>query len=274
MVRKGGYVNSERKQAKLDAAPLPEGRDDLIPAEPWFLKRRGDLVHYERFGNTAVLIAPTAEAVDGMRVPTRYNFRRYTWPKRVLDLTLGTIALLIFFPLAVLISLLILVTEGWPVVFKQRRLGQDGKEFYIYKFRTMVRNAEEILKSRPELMEEYRRTYKITNDPRISRVGKLLRKTSADELPQLFNVLAGDMSLVGPRPIVPAEIEKYGEYDFVYKAMKPGCAGLWQCSGRSDISYHERVQLDVHYFENAGVFYDLWILARTAWDVIRCRGAN
>lgn len=232
------------------------------------------MIHYERFGNTAVLVAPGGTAEEDMRVPTRYNFRRYKWPKRVLDLVLGTFALLIFFPLFLIVSLLILVTEGRPIVFKQKRLGQDGDEFYIYKFRTMVKNAEEILRSRPELMEEYRQTYKITNDPRISKLGKFLRKTSLDELPQLFNVLGGTMSMVGPRPIVPSEIEKYGEYDFVYKAMKPGCAGLWQCSGRSEISYVERVKLDVHYFEHASVWYDLYILFRTFVDVVRCRGAN
>lgn len=232
------------------------------------------MIHYESYGDTAVLLPPEAAFDDPHRVTTRYNRRWYVAAKRVMDVSVSLIALLLLFPLFVLISLLIAVTDGRPVIFRQRRLGQDGKVFMIYKFRTMVKNAEEVLRSHPDLMEEYRRTYKISRDPRVSKLGRLLRKTTLDELPQLLNVLAGEMSLVGPRPIVPDEIEKYGEWSFVYLAMKPGCAGLWQCSGRSQTEYPDRVKLDIEYFEHASIRYDLWILARTTFDVVRCRGAN
>jgi len=194
--------------------------------------------------------------------------------KRGMDIGLSSVALVTLFPVFALISAAIAVGDGFPVVFKQRRVGKDGKEFYIYKFRTMVKNAEEILKSRPELMEEYQKTYKIANDPRISKVGKILRKTSLDELPQLLNVLYGEMSMVGPRPIVPRELEKYGDMAWAYLLMKPGCAGLWQCSGRSDISYEERVNLDLTYYKKAGLRFDSWVIVRTLVDILRMRGAN
>src|SRR5205085_1809034 len=118
----------------------------------------------------------------------RYHRRPYIAAKRAMDIGLSSVALVALFPLFVLVSAAIALTDGFPVVFKQKRVGKDGREFYIYKFRTMVKNAEEILQARPDLMDEYKRTYKITNDPRISKVGRLLRKTSLDELPQLLNV--------------------------------------------------------------------------------------
>ncbi len=191
-----------------------------------------------------------------------------------MDIVFGCVALVVLSPVFALVALAIVLTGGFPVIFKQKRVGKDGKEFYIYKFRTMVKNAEEILRSRPDLMEEYQKTYKITHDPRISKVGRVLRKTSLDELPQLWNVVLGNMSLVGPRPIVPKELEKYGDMAWAYLLMKPGCAGLWQCSGRSDISYQERVQLDLEYYRRAGLRYDSWVILRTVFDILRCRGAN
>jgi exopolysaccharide production protein ExoY len=208
-----------------------------------------------------------------MRVGGRYQSASYQRVKRLTDVVVGSLGLVILFPLFCLISLLIFASGGRPIVFRQKRIGKDGREFHIYKFRTMVKNAEEILRNRPELMEEYRKYYKITNDPRISRIGRILRKTSLDELPQLFNVIKGDMSLVGPRPIVPDEIKMYGEAADVYLMMKPGCAGLWQCSGRSSTTYEERVALDEEYFERAGLRYDLKILGLTAVSILRANDA-
>lgn len=225
------------------------------------------------YAETAVA-TPAENVAEEQRLSLKYHRRPYLAAKRAVDIIGSGSAIVVLFPVLFLISLAIAVTEGFPIVFKQKRVGKDGREFYIYKFRTMVKNAEEILRSRPELMEEYQRTYKITNDPRISKLGRILRKTSLDELPQLLNVLFGEMSLVGPRPIVPKELEKYGDMAWAYLLMKPGCAGLWQCSGRSDIGYDERVQLDITYYNRAGLRYDAWILFRTVFDILRCRGAN
>ena len=232
------------------------------------------MISYQRFGDAAVASPVDETAVVELPLSLRYHRRGYIAAKRAMDIVLGSAALVVLFPVFLLVSLVIVATDGFPVVFKQKRVGKDGKEFYIYKFRTMVKNAEEILRSRPDLMEEYQRTYKITNDPRISKIGKILRKTSLDELPQLLNVVAGEMSLVGPRPIVPKELEKYGDMAWAYLLMKPGCAGLWQCSGRSDISYEDRVHLDLTYYEKAGLRYDSWVILKTVFEIVRCRGAN
>jgi exopolysaccharide production protein ExoY len=204
----------------------------------------------------------------------RYHGRRYQFAKRILDIVLSAAALFVLFPLFLAISIILLFVDGFPVVFRQTRIGKDGRLFEIHKFRTMVKNAEEVLRARPDLWEEYRITYKIQNDPRISKFGHFLRKSSLDELPQLFNVLIGDMTLVGPRPIVEPEIDMYGDQRSVYLAMKPGCAGLWQCMGRSATTYEERVELDREYYENASVWFDLVILSRTVLAICTGSGAR
>lgn len=215
--------------------------------------------------------------VDGPeRLPRskRYHRGPYHVVKRVFDIVASAIALLILFPLFAVVSVFVAFSSGFPVLFKQQRVGYLGKPFYIYKFRTMVRNAEEILKSRPDLLEEYKRNFKIENDPRISKVGKVLRKYSLDELPQLLNVIKGDMSLVGPRPIVIPELEKYGDHQDMYLAMRPGCTGLWQCGGRSATTYEERIALDSEYFQKAGLRFDLYIIFRTVVAIVTARGAQ
>ncbi len=216
----------------------------------------------------------TPGAVVGRVHASRYHRRSFQLFKRVADIVLSAAALLILFPVFLFIAFAIACSDGFPVAFKQKRIGQNGQPFEIYKFRTMVRNAEEVLRAHPELWEEYRTTYKIKNDPRISKLGNFLRKSSLDEFPQLFNVLIGNMSLVGPRPIVSTEIEKYGDQENVYTAMKPGCAGLWQCMGRSGTTYEERVEMDREYYENASTWFDLRILIRTAFAMVIGRGAR
>ncbi|MFI5387178.1 MAG: sugar transferase [Fimbriimonadales bacterium] len=203
----------------------------------------------------------------------QYARPHYQAGKRLFDLVVSILALIVLCPLFLIISIAILATGGLPIVYRQTRVGRNGKHFKIFKFRTMVENAEEILKDRPELMEEYQRTYKITNDPRVSRLGHILRSWTLDELPQLFNVIQGDMSLVGPRPVVPPELQKFGPDQGIYLYMKPGCAGLWQCSGRSDLTYDERVRLDLMYCKKASLRYDFRILCRTFLAIILRRGA-
>lgn len=218
-----------------------------------------------------ILELPLPEVTSEFRA--QYSRPHYIFGKRLFDLIVAITALIVLFPVFVIVSILVVATSGFPAVYRQTRVGKGGKLFKIYKFRSMVKNADEILKSHPELMEEYRRTYKIANDPRISKVGHFLRSTTLDELPQLFNVIKGEMSIVGPRPIVPPELEKYGDHKHIYLYMKPGCAGLWQCSGRSDLTYDERVRLDLKYCREASLRYDLRILGRTFLAVVRRRGA-
>jgi lipopolysaccharide/colanic/teichoic acid biosynthesis glycosyltransferase len=203
-----------------------------------------------------------------------YNRASYQTAKRVFDFVVAFVGLLLLLPVFLAVWMAIYFQDGGPVVFKQRRLKQNGTVFYIFKFRSMVNNAEEILRSSPELMAEYQRTFKIANDPRLLKIGRFIRSTSIDELPQLINVIYGDMSLVGPRPIVEREIENYGEYADVYLSMKPGCAGLWQCSGRSNTTYAERIALDMEYREKATIWFDVQILWLTLISVFRRNGAH
>lgn len=216
---------------------------------------------------------------DEAGLPGSFDVRNYNRPgyqlsKRVFDLILASVGLLVLFPVFIVISLVIFFQNGSPVIFRQKRIKQGGESFHIFKFRSMVKNAEEVLKANPELMEEYQRTFKIARDPRLLKIGGFLRSTSLDELPQLLNVIAGEMSLVGPRPIVEKEIEKYGEFDYVYLAMKPGCAGLWQCSGRSLTTYEERIALDTQYLQKASFWFDLQVLWRTLVTIVMRRGAH
>lgn len=206
--------------------------------------------------------------------PRRYGRNSYMALKRVVDFTLATLGLLVLFPFFVVVAAMIYATDGRPIVFRQSRLGRHGKIFKVFKFRTMVNNAEEVLRRDPKLWEEFQTNFKLEHDPRITKIGAFLRKTSLDELPQLFNVVSGEMSLVGPRPIVPDELEKYGERKDVYLEMLPGCAGLWQCSGRSSTTYDERVDLDAEYYRKAGLRMDLWIMWRTFVAIVKRDGAH
>ena len=194
--------------------------------------------------------------------------------KRLFDVLLSGTGLVLSSPLWLLIALAVVAEDGRPVFFTQERVGRGGRRFRAFKFRSMVKNAEAVLAARPDLMEEYKRTFKIANDPRIFPLGKFLRKTSLDELPQLWNVIRGEMSLVGPRPIVEKELEMYGDQKEIYLAMKPGCAGLWQCSGRSDTTYEERVLLDEQYYRGASLRNDLKILFMTFLAIFKREGAH
>ncbi len=166
------------------------------------------------------------------------------------------------------------LTSRGPALYRSVRMGQDGREIKVYKFRSMYHDAD---KRRSDLLElnesEGGMLFKIRTDPRVTPVGRWLRKLSIDELPQLFNVLAGSMSLVGPRPPLPDEVERYESHDHRRLLVKPGMTGLWQVSGRSDLSWDESVRLDLYYVENWSLAIDLTIIARTVWAVLRSRGA-
>jgi exopolysaccharide biosynthesis polyprenyl glycosylphosphotransferase len=193
--------------------------------------------------------------------------------KTILDYTLSVIGVIVLSPLFVLLAILIKFSSSGPILHKRRVMGLNGRQFYALKFRTMHVNGDEILNRRPELKEELARNHKLKNDPRVTRIGAILRKISFDELPQLFNVLRREMSLVGPRMISPEEVAMYKQFDMNLLTVMPGITGLWQVSGRSDISYDERVRLDMYYIRNWSIWLDLQLLFQTIPAVLKSRGA-
>jgi exopolysaccharide production protein ExoY len=198
----------------------------------------------------------------------------YLLIKRCLDVCLVLVALLLAAPLLVLVALLVKLDDGGPVLYRREVLGRYDAPFFILKFRTMVANADQILAADPLLQEEYRRqNFKLRRDPRVTRVGRLLRRTSLDELPQLWNILRGHMSLVGPRSIHVTERELYGDFYAVRRCLRPGLTGLWQVSGRSDTTYDERIRLDQEYMLRCSLRRDFSILLRTVAVVMSGKGA-
>jgi Undecaprenyl-phosphate galactose phosphotransferase WbaP len=197
--------------------------------------------------------------------------------KRFIDLSIVILGGIIILPWLLLFALLIKLSSPGPVLYGHTRRGLNGKHFRAYKFRSMMVDAKEqleiMLESNPQIREEWETNHKIKNDPRVTGIGRFLRRTSFDEFPQLINILKGEMSLVGPRPVVDEEVEKYGaDYNRIF-SVKPGLTGLWQVSGRSDTNYAERVALDTYYLQNWSVWLDLWILYKTFGVVIRGKGA-
>ena len=197
--------------------------------------------------------------------------------KRVFDLCIIFIAAPLLIPVFCMLALAIKIDSRGPVFFRHKRVHTRAKDFFIWKFRTMVQGADTILatylQENPDLRTEWEQTQKLHNDPRITRLGRILRKTSLDELPQLWNVLKGELSLVGPRPIVQDEVRKYKDAFSLYEKVRPGITGLWQISGRSCTSYDERVDLDSYYIRNWSIWFDLYILAMTPSAVISGHGA-
>ena len=196
---------------------------------------------------------------------------------RGLDIVVALAALVLLFPLLIVTGILVAVTDPGPVFFAHKRLGKDGQSFPCLKFRTMAVDAEkrlaQILATSPEALAEWQRDHKLKNDPRITPIGKFLRASSIDELPQFINVLRGQMSVVGPRPIVAAEMERYGRYFHHYCGVRPGITGLWQVSGRSDVNYRRRVAMDVRYVMRRSFFLNLRIIVLTVPMVILARGS-
>jgi len=196
--------------------------------------------------------------------------------KRTFDIVVSLSSMILLSPLMAVIAWRI-KRHGTSPFFRHRRVGLDGIPFYCYKFQSMVSNADEVLKELlekdPQARKEWEQTFKLKDDPRVTRIGAFLRRTSLDELPQLWNVLKGEMSLVGPRPIVQPELDHYGHHSDYYLEAKPGITGVWQISGRSDVSYKERVALDVWYAKNWTLWYDIVILVKTVGEVLRSKGA-
>lgn len=199
----------------------------------------------------------------------------YRITKRALDVILGVVASIILLPFMLIIALIIKLDSKGPVIFVHNRIGQNGHPLPLYKFRSMRMNAEaEIAYFTPEQQAEWETNFKLDNDPRITRVGHFLRKTSLDELPQLYNIIRGDLSIVGPRPVIAEELEKYGDNKDKFLSVKPGLTGYWQAYARSDCSYEQRMEMELYYVDNASLLWDIKIIFATVLAVLRKTGAK
>ncbi|WDH85037.1 MULTISPECIES: sugar transferase [Paenibacillus] len=188
----------------------------------------------------------------------------YLIMKRLTDMVASLLGLIVLSPLFLLLAVLIKLEDPkGPVFFKQQRVGKNERVFYMYKFRSMVHNAEELLEQLLSQNEVSGAMFKMKNDPRVTKIGRFIRKTSLDELPQLWNVVRGDMSLVGPRPPLPREVEEYSLYDKQRLHVTPGCTGLWQVSGRNSVGFKEMVEMDLQYIRNRKYWYDIGIILKT-----------
>jgi lipopolysaccharide/colanic/teichoic acid biosynthesis glycosyltransferase len=197
----------------------------------------------------------------------------YEESKRAIDVGVALAMIILLAPLLCALAVLVKATSRGPIIFRHRRVGRYGRTFSCLKFRTMVENAEEVLRRREDLRKEFEQSYKLKNDPRLTRIGGFLRKTSLDELPQLINVLRGELSLIGPRPIVPSEVSKYGKTHRKLLSVKPGLGGNWQVYGRSDTTYEERIAMDMEYIDRRSLGLDLKLMVLTARVVLEGRGA-
>lgn len=208
---------------------------------------------------------------DGIVVEKKIIVRKdkiYLFMKRIMDYIGSGIGIIIISPVLLLIAIIIKFEDGGPVIFKQERVGYNGKRFFIYKFRSMRVDAEQLKQDLLKKNEVKGAMFKIKDDPRVTNFGRFIRKHSLDELPQFFNVLIGDMSLVGPRPPLVEEVEKYTEYEKQRLIVRPGLSGLWQISGRNNLSFSDMVELDLQYIQTRNIILDSKIILKTIWDMI------
>ena len=217
------------------------------------------------------------EPQAGVQAPAAKLVPAYRVTQRVFDLALTLPVLVVLFPLLALLALAVWINDGGPAFYGQMRIGRHGRTFQCWKFRSMVTDSDAVLSrllsASAEARAEWARDHKLKSDPRITWVGRFLRSSSLDELPQLWNVLRGEMSVVGPRPIVVAEVGRYGARFHDYCTCRPGITGLWQVSGRNDVSYRRRVAIDSVYARRASLGLDIGILARTVPAVLLRRGS-
>ena len=205
------------------------------------------------------------------------TFNHNLFFKRFLDLFIILLFSPIIIPIMLILAILTKLTSKGPIFYGHPRVGKNGKPFKCWKFRSMCINSQEILKeileTNPQMRAEWEKDHKFVNDPRVTKFGKFLRKTSLDELPQLINILLGDMSFIGPRPVTEEELFKYGEFKDYVLSVSPGLSGMWQVSGRSDTGYEERISFDTYYIQNWSIWLDIWILIKTVWVVLNHKGA-
>lgn len=204
------------------------------------------------------------------KIRTRYL---YYFLKRTFDITASAIALVLLSPLFLYLIYKIRKEDGGKAFYSQIRVGKDGQTFRMYKFRSMVVNADKMIDKLKDKNEVNGAMFKIKNDPRVTKIGHTIRKYSLDELPQLWNVLLGDMSLVGPHPPLPSEVAEYTDYDMQRLLVVPGCTGLWQATKRNDADFDEMVELDLEYIKKSGFFYDMYLIFKTIMVMIKPNGA-
>jgi lipopolysaccharide/colanic/teichoic acid biosynthesis glycosyltransferase len=220
-------------------------------------------------------LASFAPAISSIIIESEQLQQRwYEVTKRTLDVALSLFALLVSIPFLAVIGVVIKMTSPGPILFRHRRLGRDGQEFCCYKLRTMVADAEAQLRERADLRASFEVEFKLQADPRVTRLGAFLRQFSIDEVPQFWNVLKGEMTLIGPRPIILEEVTRYGRHAEKLLSVTPGLSGLWQTTGRSNSSYALRVELDMIYIDHRSFWLDLRLLARTFSTVLRRVGAH
>lgn len=198
----------------------------------------------------------------------------YKSVKRVFDLVISTIGLIMLSPIFLILAIIVKLDSKGPVFFAHTRYGKNGKKFKMYKFRTMYENAQDMINDfTPEQMKEWKENFKLQDDPRITKVGKFLRKTSLDELPQIVNIIKGDLSIIGPRPVIEEELEKYGENKEKFLSVTPGLTGYWQANGRSSTTYKQRMEMELYYIDHISPKLDFKIFFKTIETVIKKEGA-
>ena len=198
----------------------------------------------------------------------------YMSVKRVFDLVISTIGLIILSPIFLILAIIVKLDSKGPVFFAHTRYGKNGKKFKMYKFRTMYENAQDMINDfTPEQMKEWKENFKLQDDPRITKVGKFLRKTSLDELPKIVNIIKGDLSIIGPRPVIEEELEKYGENKEKFLSVTPGLTGYWQANGRSSTTYEQRMEMELYYIDHISPKLDFKIFFKTIESVIKKEGA-
>lgn len=215
------------------------------------------------------------EEKEEKEIEFKAKFKIYYIFKRLFDIVCSLLGLIVLSPIFLIIAILIKVDSKGKVIFKHKRVGKKGKVIYLWKFRSMVSNAKEIMDNwSPERKAEFEKNYKLDDDERITKVGKFLRKTSLDELPQLINILKGDMSIIGPRPVVEKELEKFGSSKSKFLSVKPGLTGYWAVNGRSDTNYEERIELELYYVDHCSLWMDIKCFFKTIKVVLLGKGAK
>lgn len=216
----------------------------------------------------------TINSKEFIYVPEK-SITGYLILKRIFDVILSIVGIIIISPILVLVAIAIKLDSPGKVIYTQNRVGENGKMFKMYKFRSMVSNSDEVFKCfSDEMKKKFEENYKLDKDPRITKIGTFIRKTSLDELPQLLNIIKGELSLVGPRPLVEKEIEKYGTQKDKFLSIKPGVTGYWQVNGRSAVTYKDRINMELFYIDNRSLLLDLKIVFLTIGTVLSRNGAK
>lgn len=263
------------KDYKIKQALICDYKGDMTSVMSYY--RYTTIVSKKQANFTSTQELKDIAGIIGFASIHNLTFKRNLLAKRLLDIFIVLFFSPFWIPIMLILAILTKLTSKGPIFYGHKRVGKNGKEIKCWKFRSMCVNSqeilEEILRTDPVRRAEWEKDCKFIDDPRVTKFGKFLRKTSLDELPQLFNILSGSMSLVGPRPVTEPELKKYGKYKDYVLSVSPGLSGMWQISGRSDTGYEERISFDTYYIQNWSIWLDIWILIKTVWVVLRGKGA-